>query len=154
MLDCITGLPVHCAVRPSKLWSNALTEILSVAAVIFVSNVQRVRDFYRAVVTMNLAEDQPNYAILTIPGFELVIHGIPGELDSSLTSNEVPEVREECNLKLCLPVECIQEARARAVGLGGFIKAEEYEWSARGVKACDGYDPEGNVFQVRAALPN
>ena len=130
-----------------------MSEIPSVAVVIFVSNVQRIRDFYRAVVTMDLAEDQPNYAILTIPGFELVIHGIPGESDSSFTSNEPREVREECNLKMCLPVKCIREARARAVELSGFIKAEEYEWSARNVKACDGCDPEGNVFQVRAALP-
>jgi predicted enzyme related to lactoylglutathione lyase len=132
------------------IWSNALSEVPSVAAVIFVSNVQRIRDFYRTVIRMDLAEDQPNYAILTIPGFELVIHGIPGESDSSFASNEIPEVREECNLKLCLPVASIREARARALALGGSIQAEEFEWSARGVKACDGYDPEGNVFQVRA----
>jgi hypothetical protein len=29
------------------------------------------------------------------------------------------------------------------------VHATEKEWSARGFRACDGYDPEGNVFQVR-----
>jgi hypothetical protein len=29
------------------------------------------------------------------------------------------------------------------------MKAAEGEWEFEGAKVCDGYDPEGNVFQLR-----
>lgn len=39
--------------------------------------------------------------------------------------------------------------RVTAASLGGHIKPAAAEWSARGFRACDGHDPEGNVLQVR-----
>ena len=33
--------------------------------------------------------------------------------------------------------------------LGGRVKPVHDEWEARGFRACDGHDPEGNVIQVR-----
>jgi predicted enzyme related to lactoylglutathione lyase len=50
---------------------------------------------------------------------------------------------------LCLPVVSIAAARSLAVAHGGAIKSPQHEWEARGFRACDGYDPEGNVIQVR-----
>ena len=43
----------------------------------------------------------------------------------------------------------IEAARQKAATLGGQVAAKAQEWSARGFRACDAYDPEGNVFQVR-----
>ena len=36
-----------------------------------------------------------------------------------------------------------------AAALGGQIGPKQKQWTARGFTACDGFDPEGNVFQVR-----
>ena len=51
-------------------------------------------------------------------------------------------------------VPSIAEARVRAAGLGGEVWPVDREWEAtsRGFRACDGRDPEGNVFQVREPL--
>ena len=38
---------------------------------------------------------------------------------------------------------------ALAPTLGGAIKPPEAEWEARGFRAVDGHDPEGNVVQFR-----
>ena len=60
-----------------------------------------------------------------------------------------PALREDSCIKLCLPVDSIAAARTQAAQLGGQIGPTAKEWEARGFRACDGYDPEGNVFQVR-----
>ncbi len=43
----------------------------------------------------------------------------------------------------------IEDARKQAAALGGQVGPKAREWQARGFRACDGFDPEGNVFQVR-----
>jgi predicted enzyme related to lactoylglutathione lyase len=58
-------------------------------------------------------------------------------------------VRHDSYLKVCLPVASLAEARARAEALGGRLYPAQQEWQARGFRACDGHDPEGNVFQLR-----
>ncbi len=57
--------------------------------------------------------------------------------------------REDTPLKLCLPVPSIAPGRALASSLGGQLNPPAKEWAARGFRACDGTDPEGNVFQLR-----
>ena len=39
--------------------------------------------------------------------------------------------------------------RGQALALGGQLFAPKREWEARGFRACDGIDPEGNVIQLR-----
>jgi catechol 2,3-dioxygenase-like lactoylglutathione lyase family enzyme len=124
----------------------------AVCAVLFVQNVPRMRDFYREVIQMDVVQDKGSWAILSILGFELVIHGIPNEPAADLSSNALPSIREDSYLKICLPVENIAIARTHAANLGGAIKDPTHEWEDRGVRACDGHDPEGNVLQVRQAL--
>jgi predicted enzyme related to lactoylglutathione lyase len=38
---------------------------------------------------------------------------------------------------------------AVAAAHGGAVQPAAREWEARGFRACDGHDPEGNIFQVR-----
>lgn len=122
---------------------------MNAGAVLFVQNVKHLRDFYRSVFSMNIETDENSYAVLSIPGFELVIHGIPNESSFADTQMEPIVVREDSSLKLCLPVQSLTEARATAKALGGFIKDKEHEWNFNGIVACDGHDPEGNVIQAR-----
>jgi predicted enzyme related to lactoylglutathione lyase len=83
---------------------------------------------------------------MEVDGFQLVVHKLAGE-------PQVPEgevrVRQDSYVKVCLPVESIAAARAVAAANGGAIKSPQHEWEARGFRACDGHDPEGNVIQVR-----
>ena len=36
------------------------------------------------------------------------------------------------------------------MALGGELNANEKEWEFDKHRVCDGYDPEGNIFQIRA----
>lgn len=126
-----------------------MTTLPSTCMVLFVRDVPRMTSFYCTVAAMELLHQESSYAILSIQGFELVIHALYGEASLPYSNTETVAVREDSYTKLCLPVTSIAIARAHANELGGAIKSFSHEWAARGFRACDGHDPEGNVFQVR-----
>ena len=119
------------------------------AVVVFVADVERVSAFYREVASMQVLVQDDSHCVLAIEGFQVTVHALRGEpAVKTLAHGEVP-VRQDSYLKLCLPVPSIASARIVAERYGGAIKASDFEWGARGFRACDGYDPEGNVIQVR-----
>jgi len=115
------------------------------AAVLFVHDVERMAAFYRGVFGMRAVLTEPDIAVLELDGFQLTIHRIRGAGTDFRT-------REDCYVKLCFPVDDLAATRERAAMLGGELWAASHEWDAgaRGFRACDGRDPEGNVFQARA----
>jgi len=119
------------------------------SAVIFAKNVEALAQFYREVAEMSEVHKDKDHIVLDEAGFQIVIHGIPKKIAEIIEITTPPEIREETPIKICLPVSSIENARTRASVLGGRIGAKNKEWSARGFRACDGHDPEGNVFQVR-----
>ena len=121
------------------------------AAVIFVDDVKKLTRFYQALGDMKLIQDEPTYAVLEIPGLQLTIHPLRG---SKTRKGQPYPTREDTFIKLCLPVTSIADARATAAAMGGEVSPSKKEWDAkeRGFRACDGRDPEGNVFQVRESL--
>lgn len=126
-----------------------MADRLVASVVLFVENVQRMADFYRAVGAMQVVHADNDHVVLAIPGMELVIHGFGGQTGQEAQAAGPVEVREDSYWKFCFPVASIAEARAQAEKLGGRIGGLEKEWEARGFRACDGHDPEGNVLQVR-----
>ena len=122
-------------------------------AVLFVKDVARMRAFYEAVVGLSVTEAAPTWARLGTGAFELVVHGIPPHIDATFESSSPPERREEAAIKLVFPVADIAIARATAALLGGEMNPPDCEWQLGSQRVCDGVDPEGNVFQVRAETP-
>jgi predicted enzyme related to lactoylglutathione lyase len=120
-----------------------------ISMVLFVSNVARVSDFYKEVIGMEIRHQEDSHTALQTMGFELIIHAMYGDASEPDSPDKQLVVREEAYSKLCLPVANIEQARELAHRFGGSIKAAEHEWSAQGICACDGHDPEGNVIQVR-----
>lgn len=115
--------------------------------VLFVDHVARQADFYRQLTGMAAVHGDAQHAVLRGHGLELVLHALPG---SGATPPPVPPaVREDAYLKPCFPVADLAAARAVASRLGGQLQGAEREWEGRGFRACDGRDPEGNVFQLR-----
>lgn len=119
------------------------------SAVVFAKSVSRLARFYQEVAEMVEAHNDKDHIVLDEEGFQVVIHGIPKKIAAKILLTEPPQVREDTPIKLCLPVASIEYARTKAAELGGWIGPKSKEWEARGFRACDGYDPEGNVFQVR-----
>lgn len=119
------------------------------SAVLFVTDVPRMTQFYRVLASMALLHDDPEHAVLEVEGFQLIIHALRGEPHPRPAQGGQVRIRADSYVKVCLPVTNIAAARASAQSLGGTIQAPGKEWEARGFRACDGHDPEGNVFQVR-----
>lgn len=116
------------------------------AAVLFVHDVARMAGFYGDLCGMQRMHGDDRHVVLERDDFQLTIHAITGAGTDFST-------REDSYLKLCFAVDDLAEARERARKLGGEVWPPEREWEARGFRACDGRDPEGNVLQLRMPAP-
>lgn len=119
------------------------------SAVVFAKDMAGMSRFYGDIAGMQVVHSDNDHVVLDGGHFQLVIHAIPTHIAASIEITQPPHIRNDMPIKICLPVENIDQARTRAAPLGGFIDARAKEWQSRGFTACDGHDPEGNVFQVR-----
>jgi predicted enzyme related to lactoylglutathione lyase len=118
-------------------------------AVLFASDLNGVEDFYRQLLSMDVVETHRDHVVLKAQHFELVIHAIPDGIAESIEIKKPAVRRSQTPIKLFFTVAGIDAARAAALALGGVVDPAESEWTGDGFRACDGHDPEGNVFQLR-----
>jgi len=118
-------------------------------AVIFTGNLKRLAKFYEAMTGLPVCYTDDKVTVLASDSFEIVIHSLAAEPAVS----EPPLVREDSYIKPFFPVASLSEARAHAAALGGQLRPQNQEWEARGFRACDGIDPDGNVIQFREDAP-
>lgn len=119
------------------------------SGVVFVADVSACSAFYRDVAAMTELHRDDDHVVLESRGFQLTVHRLAGEPSVQRDADGRMPIRYDTYVKLCFPVESIAAARTAAKEKGGAIKPPEAEWEARGFRACDGHDPEGNVIQVR-----
>ena len=117
--------------------------------VIFAKDIHRVAAFYEGVAGLDIAQADTDHVVLRSATLELVVHGIPARIAREIVIETPPELREDSALKPFFPVASLATARQRAAALGGGLQPAPREWQARGFRACDGHDPEGNVLQLR-----
>jgi catechol 2,3-dioxygenase-like lactoylglutathione lyase family enzyme len=118
-------------------------------AVLFARNLQTMSAFYQAMLGMSVVASESDHVILESNEFQLVLHGIPKKIAAAITITSPPSLRTELPTKLHFPVASLSVARNKAPALGGAVFPQSKEWVARGFRACDGYDPEGNIVQFR-----
>jgi predicted enzyme related to lactoylglutathione lyase len=118
-------------------------------AVLYAKNLDRVVEFYSSVAGIEPQSIEKGFAILGAGPSQFIIVRVPKRIADTIDIATPPEPREGTPLKLVFGVEDIAHARDRAAELGGAINAAQREWEFEGAKVCDGYDPEGNVFQLR-----
>ena len=117
--------------------------------VIFTSGRERLVEFYEAMTGLAVRFEDDNVTVLGSATFELVIHSLAAEPAAA----EPPVVREDSYIKPFFPVVSLSEAREKAVALGGRLRPQSEEWEARGFRACEAIDPDGNVIQFRQDAP-
>lgn len=120
-----------------------------VGAVLYAKDPDRLVEFYSSVAGIEAQSIEKGFAILGSRPSQFVIVRIPKRISDTIDIATPPEPREDTPLKLVFCVADIAHARDRAAKLGGAMNAAEREWEFEGAKVCDGYDPEGNVFQLR-----
>jgi predicted enzyme related to lactoylglutathione lyase len=114
-------------------------------AVIFSGDHRRLAKFYEAVAGLAVRFADEGVTVLGSDTFELVIHPLKGEP----AVNDPPVVRYDSYIKPFFPVTSLSETREKAAALGGQLSPQNEEWTARGFRACEAIDPDGNVIQFR-----
>jgi predicted enzyme related to lactoylglutathione lyase len=122
-----------------------------IGAVLYAKDLNLLVQFYSSVAGIEPQSIENEFAILGSRPSQLIIVRIPKRIARTIDIATPPERREDTPLKLVFGVADIAPARDRAAELGGAVNAAEREWEFEGAKVCDGYDPEGNVFQLRQA---
>ncbi len=128
---------------------SLMTNNIKPGVVIFTGNHKRLAKFYEAMTGLAVRFTDDNITVLGSDTFELVIHSLPAEPEVS----EPPVAREYSYIKPFFPVASLSEARIRAAALGGQLRPRNEEWGARGFRACEAIDPDGNVIQFREDAP-
>lgn len=119
------------------------------AAVIYAKDVASLCLFYQAVAGLAVEGRADGHVVLGSPAFQLVLVAVPAQIAAAITIANPVIPRTETPVKLCFPVASLAAARGLAAAHGGGIKAADQEWMFQAGLACDGHDPEGNVFQLR-----
>ncbi len=110
-------------------------------AMVFVSDMPRMQAFYRDLLGLAVIEEDPSFARYDVGGVWFALHAIPRPPAIATP----PERRADCCLKFTFHVADLDAVRARLIAAGIAMDAP---WSWNGHRACDGVDPEGNVFQI------
>ncbi len=126
-----------------------MSSAFKASAVLYVKNLDRVQTFYREVFDLQLMHTEDDHVILESSIFQLVILRIPSALASSVIIESPPKLRTQTPIKLVFFVPSLSIARDKALANGGNLKSPEHEWEFQGCRVCDGYDPEGNIVQLR-----
>ena len=117
--------------------------------VIYARDCRILADFYARMLQLSRAEEDDDFVQLASASLELVVVQAPPHIRDSIVLESPPLLREETPLKLSFAVQDVEALRDLIVAAGGGLKPCTAGWEAWATRHLDGWDPEGNVFQLR-----
>lgn len=116
--------------------------------VIYSSDLDKLVSFYQEVFGFSVTEREEGFALLGCGEFELVI------LETNVSRSQehqrvAPTPRESTPIKPTFFFDDDLDTIARKVTANGGGMREPKDWTFGGKRVCDGWDCEGNVFQLR-----
>lgn len=129
-----------------------MSAVARCGAVVFVKQLERMAAFYGELAALTPMQQEDGHAVLESDRLQLVLQAIPPSIAARFEIADPPQMREEASIKLIFPVTDLAAARAAAAARGGRVLGPEQEWVWQDCRVCDGVDPEGNVFQLRAPV--
>jgi predicted enzyme related to lactoylglutathione lyase len=123
--------------------------MLPLTAVVYAKDARRLADFYAQLLALPGIESGDSFVRMGTAALELTIVQAPPALAATIVIAQPPPVREETPIKLSFGVPDIEALRPWVERLGGGLQSPDAAWSWRGATHLDGWDAEGNVFQLR-----
>ncbi len=117
--------------------------------VLWVENLAAAKTFYQELLSATIADDSAKFVRVASDANEVLLHLVPEQYREGIASP--PDIRELVSMKPIFAVSSIASARNAVSRLGGQVYSAETEQVYAGSRYCDGYDIEGNVFQVAQA---
>ena len=151
--DDATCQPVtaYCSHPPPRIPNVA--NPFTAGAIVYAKDIHALARFYAAVADLEVMHEVEDHIVLESETWELVIVAIPEATARRIVIQVPPERRENTAFKLAFAVASVDAARRLAQENGGELNPPGREWQFQGHRVCDGCDPEGNMIQVREALP-
>ena len=115
---------------------------------LFTIHLRELAGFYERVAGMRVLRTENDHVVLESGSFRLIVHQIPDRHANGIVITAPPVVRDRTAIKLSFCVDSISSSRQTAAELGGLVYGPEREWRYESTTVCDGYDPDGNVFQL------
>ncbi len=125
---------------------------VSAVGVIYVKDLDRMSAFYEQCLGFATVEGGDRYRVLAAEEWTLSLVRAAEELWATIEISAPARRRTEVPIKLGFAVRSIEEIRAGAEALGGYIDPPDTAWDFRDFRRCDGVDPEGNVIQLLEPL--
>jgi predicted enzyme related to lactoylglutathione lyase len=122
---------------------------ITAGTVLYAENVQRVSNFYAAVLGLTVTDSESYHVVLESPTYQLAVVEMPAHLAASVKVAEGGITRRETAIKLFFVVASIDDARPVVAAHGGQLRPPDRVWRFEDWRACDGSDPEGNAIQLR-----
>ncbi len=114
---------------------------------LYTANLHPLVNFYSQILPIEIREQDETFVALESGDFELVILQTETAKAMSLSTNPV---RETVALKpVFFIAESFEDIRPKIENLGGGLQQPK-NWLFNGWVACDGWDCDGNVFQLRS----
>lgn len=111
--------------------------------VLFVDDIKKMTEFYGNVIGLGeFLSDSDDFVIFQADGVDLCLHKIPTEYVDGSSSYQP---REDSYIKLVFYSETPENERKILLEKGVKMKEPVY---FKELVLCDGFDPEGNVFQI------
>jgi predicted enzyme related to lactoylglutathione lyase len=124
-------------------------ELPPLTAAVYAHDAARLAAFYEQALGLQRLEAGASFVLLGAAGLELAVVQVPPAVAATFSIDTPPQLREDTPLKLSLRVADIEALRTAITAQGGGLKPPEAAWSWRGARHLDGWDAEGNVFQLR-----
>lgn len=118
--------------------------------VIYAKDYIKLTQFYSTILHLEIIETDDEFALMETNSVEFLILQAPTSIAEKITIGDPPDPRENIAIKPVFFVQSIQSVRDLAKDHAGYVNHPKNEWRFRGNIVCDGYDPEGNIFQIRA----
>jgi predicted enzyme related to lactoylglutathione lyase len=113
--------------------------------ILFVADMNKMKDFYTNVFGLKILDDsEPGFIILDAGASQIALHQIPGKY----TGIDF-EPREDSFVKMVFHSDNVEQDRAELKKSGVRMK-KTFVW--KNTLMCDGFDPEGNVFQISGRI--
>ena len=119
--------------------------------VIYAKDYKKLVQFYANVLNLKILEQTDDYGLVCSDNFELAIIKIPPSTAKTITISSPPQKRENTAIKPVFFVDNFESTRHLIQEYKGGMECPESVWIFNNYKVCDGFDPEGNIFQLRTS---
>lgn len=114
--------------------------------VLWAEELDTAANFYAALLTAELLDKSADFVRVSSEQNQILLHLVPEDYREGVAAP--PVVREDSVIKPVYQVASIAAARAAVSGMAGQVLSVDREQSYGATRYCDGFDTEGNVFQL------